>query len=219
MVCIKWHLSLLQRIVPTPIKCGSGPRWEQQQNHLLSSTIKATFPCFHCMLLPLLASETLYIWRYPLMFLSVSVAQPRTQCQAYVEPLRVLKSKANWKRYSILETVFTVSILWAWQESDWASYWFVQYCFSFNSPAFKQHTELSQETPCLGVHLHTAHPVHLLVATSLSFPALSVWTPLQGKAVFLCNPQFNTLTWHQHFAAVFPVNKVLSLPFMPLCLK
>lgn len=129
------------------------------------------------------------------------------------------QTKTIWKKYSILETVFTVSILWAWQESDWASDWFVQYCFSFNSPAFKQHIELSQETPWLGVHLHTALPVHLLLATSLSFPVLSVWIPLQGKAVFLCNPQFNTLTWHQHLAAVLPASKVLSLPFMPLLLK
>lgn len=128
------------------------------------------------------------------MFLSVSVAQPRTQCQAYVEPLRVLKSKANWKRYSILETVFTVSILWGWQESDWASYWFVKNCFSFNSPAFKQHTELSQETPCLGVHLHTAHPVRLLLATSLSFQ-LSQYEHLCREKLFFCTIP-NLILWH-----------------------
>lgn len=53
-----------QRSVPTPEKGGSGPGWELQQNQLLFSTIKAAFPCFHCILLSLLASEASFVFRH-----------------------------------------------------------------------------------------------------------------------------------------------------------
>lgn len=103
---------------------------------------------------------------------------------------QIRKNRAHWRQC-------------AWHGNNWAPYWFVECCFSFDSPAFNQLTE-PPLSPWFGVHLHAAPPAHLLLVTSLSFPIASVWIriSLQGKVIFLCNPQFNTLTWHQYPAAI-----------------
>lgn len=79
----------------------------------------------------------------------------------------------------------------------------------------------SQEMPWSWVQLHAALPARLVLVTSLSFPIPSVWIriPLQGKIIFLCNPQFNTDMASISCCNLFPLIKLYPFLLCPFSLS